>query len=289
MKSAICYLSWNRIDYMKKSLNSIIKNTNRDSYDLILWDNGSDDETLNYLRYTCKSNNFYYVFFDKNFGLTIAMNNQMRIMDKMNKYDVFCHIANDIVVPPNWLNGVFNAISSKKVGAVGINLEFTKFEKVIVDGITLEKIQRKGNLCGAHFCVPKWIYDLLGGFRHVELGYGQQDCNESLRIRCIPKEYLLDANVDVFYLPLDDFRGEDLGGTGKVYDNYQKNIENRLRSSGSDNVGGRNYRSWIDLNYGHYLRKKITAKQMYDVLLDIKFVPIDKTHIKETNLDLSAI
>jgi hypothetical protein len=133
------------------------------------------------------------------------------------------------------------------------------------------------------------VYDLIGGFRHVDAGYGQQDANHSLSIRCIPKEYLPHGEVDVHYLPLEKYRGEDLGGTGKIYDNYQKNIENRLRCTGGDATGGRQYRSWISLNYGCYQRNKITAKQMLDVLLDTKFVPIDRLFIKETNLDIGSI
>jgi hypothetical protein len=287
MKAAICFLSWNRIEYNKKSIESILKNTNRKDYDLIWWDNQSTDNgMIDWIRNVCKENNFYYMFFDKNYGLTIAMNNQMKIMNNMGQYDVFCHIANDIVVPHGWLDAVFQAIDTKRVGAVGINLEFTEFEKVNVDGVELEKIKREGNLCGAHFCVAQWVWKLLNeGFRHVDLGYGQQDANESLRIRCIPKEFLPKQSLDVYYLPLSKYKGEDLGGTGKIYDDYQKTIEHRLRATGSDHIGGRSYRSWIDLNYGYYCRGKITAQQMMNVLRDNYFVLFEISHLKETNIE----
>jgi glycosyltransferase involved in cell wall biosynthesis len=286
MKSMICFITWNRLEYTKRSLESIIQNTNRDDFDLLLWDNGSDKETVDWVRDFCLKHNFLYMFFEKNLGLTTAMNNQMLIADQIQKYDVFCHIANDIIVPKNWLMGVFEAIKTEKVGAVGINLEFTEFEKVFVDGVELEKIKKEGNLCGAHFCIPRWVWEILGkSFRSVALGYGQQDKNESDRIRYIPEKFLPNGKLDVYYLPLEKFRGEDLGGTGKTYDEYQKQIEHKLRSTGSDHTGGRQYRSWIDLNYGYYLLKKITAEQMLEVLKDTKFEKFDKKFLKETNIE----
>jgi len=283
MKAMICYITWNRLEYTKKSLASILKNTDRSKYDLLLWDNGSDIDSVNWITKFCYDNDFKFMFFSKNLGLTTAMNNQMLIASKMNNYDVFSHIANDIVVPENWLEGVFEALQSKKVGAVGLNLEFTNFEKTIVDGIELEKIHSDGNLCGAHFNIPRWIYELIGPFQHVVLGYGQQDANCSLEIRCIPKEFLPEQQVDVYYLPLEKYKGEDLGGTGKKYDNYQKQIEHRLRVSGSDVSGGRMYRSWVKLNYDYYLKKKITAEQMLQVLKKKTFISFDKSLLKEYN------
>jgi len=282
-KACICYISWGRIEYTKKSIASILENTNREDFDLIWWDNGSDKEMTEWIKQICIENNFYYIFFKKNEGLTKAMNNQMKIMSKIFNYDVFCHIANDIICPPNWLNGVFEAIKSKKVGVVGLNLEFTDFEKVMVDGVELEKIRPDGNICGAHYCIPRWIYELLGGFRDVHGGYGQQDANHSLQVKSLPMD------VWLYYLPLDKYRGEDLGGTGKTYDDYQKQIEQRLRWSGSDPTGGRNYRELLKSYRRKYDNKQITSEQLIDLLREKECMGIDMSQLAETNLPMEFL
>lgn len=286
-KSCICYITWNRFAYTKKSLDSILKNTKREDYDCVIWDNGSEDEgMIDWIRNTCLDNGFYYLFFRRNEGLTKAMNNEMSIMDKMGKYDVFCHIANDIVVPPNWLEAVFKCVESKKVGAVGLNLEFDNtFEKVEINGVELQKIRQEGNVGGAHYCIPKWIYEILGGFQDVHAGYGQQDANYSLQIK------LLSKVIDVwdYYLSLDHYKGEDLGKTGVTYDVYQRNIEERLRRTGSDPWGGRNYREHLRWQGRHFENGKYTKEQLIDNIKTKDFLKLDKTQLCETNISTEFI
>lgn len=279
-KAAICYLTWNRFTYTKLSLESILDKTNRSDYELILWDNGSTEPgMLDWLRDCCKENNFKYLFFKNNQGLTRAMNNQMKIMNKSGNYDVFCHIANDIVVCDNWLNGIFEAISIKKVGAVGLNLERQPFEKVIIDGVELEKIRQEGNIGGMHYCIPKWMYDLLGGFKHVQFNYGQQDANHSLQIKLLPMD------VWIYYLPLDKYKGKHLPDEDNEYQEYQNKINHRLKLSGSDKNAGRNYREILKSYRHQYDKKLITAEQLIEKLKDNdKFLLVDKSQLLETNI-----
>jgi Glycosyl transferase family 2 len=280
MRAAILFLCWNRFEYTKKSLMSIIENSNRSDYELNIWDNGSTDEgMLDWLKQICIENKFSYLFFKRNEGLTRAMNNQMRIMDRMDKFDVFCHIANDIIVPENWLNGVFEAIQSKKVGAVGLNLENKITEPILVDGVELEKITPDGCIGGMHYCIPKWMYDLIGGFKHVSLGYGQQDANMSLQIKMLP------LDVWDYYLPLKKYKGEHLGETGKTYDEYERQIRERLRKSGSDRNAGRSYRGQLRKYRSEFDSGKITAEQLIAKIKDNDpFLFADKSQLKETNI-----
>lgn len=284
MKAAICYITWNRFEYTKKSLISILENTKREDYELIIWDNGSDDGSIDWIRNICNKNKFLYLFFKRNEGLTRAMNNQMRIMDRIEKFDVFCHIANDIIVPKFWLDGVFEAIQSKKVGAVGLNLENKIADISLVDDLELEKITTDGCIGGMHYCIPKWIYDLLGGFKHVTLGYGQQDANYSLQIKLLP------FDVWDYYLSLKKYKGENLGDTGKIYNDYQRKIRQRLRKSGSDSNAGREYRSKLRHYRTEYDTDKITAEQLIKKLRDNDiFLLVDKSQLKETNMETKCL
>jgi len=279
-KASLCYITWNRFLYTKKSLLSIIENTKRNNYDLNIWDNGSTDEGMvDWLRNISLNNNFSYMFFRKNQGLTRAMNNQMRIMQKMFNPDVFCHISNDIVVPPDWLNGVFEAIESSKVGAVGLNLENKISESTLVDGVELEKICDDGCIGGMHYCIPKHTYNILGGFREVVQLYGQQDANYSLQIKLLP------LDIWDYYLPLKKYKGEHLGETGKIYDQYESEIRERLRRSGDDRNAGRSYRDQLRSYKEEFDRGKITAEQLIAKIKDDQPpLLVDKSQIQETNI-----
>ena len=87
------------------------------------------------------------------------MNNQMKMMDTLGSYDVFCHIANDVFLPPFWLEGVFKVITAEEVGIVGLNPESKKFKTKIINGEELSEIENDGNVSGAHFCIPKKTYE----------------------------------------------------------------------------------------------------------------------------------
>ena len=43
MRAAILYLTYNRKLYSEKSIQSILDHTDRSKFDLLLWDNGSND------------------------------------------------------------------------------------------------------------------------------------------------------------------------------------------------------------------------------------------------------
>jgi hypothetical protein len=287
MRAALCFLSWNRFQYTQKTIEFLLKNTNRDDYELIWWDNFSTEEEMrDWIRKTCIENKFSYLFFKKNEGLTRAMNNQMRIMDHMGKFDVFCHISNDVIVPEGWLDGVFEAIKSSKVGAVGLNLEEKITETVLIDGVDLEPICNNGCIGGMHYCIPKWLYDFLDCkvFKHVPYGYGQQDMNLSVLIKLLPMD------VWDYYLPLKKYKGEEMGKIGSfftdtIYKDYSQMMSSRLKNSGGDRNAGTNYRVKLFSYRAQYDAGLITAEQLIEKLKDHdEFLLCDKSQLLESNI-----
>jgi len=283
MRAAICYLTWNRFQYTKKSLASIVQYTNRDDYELILWDNGSTEEgMIDWLREFCKEHKFNYLFFNKNEGLTKAMNNQMKIMDYLGKFDVFCHIANDYFMPEGWLDGVFQVIPHKKVGIVGLNPEHKTFKTESINGLNLSIIEPDGNVSGAHFCIPKKTYDKFGCFQTVVSGYGQQDANYCLKVKLFPDEQWC------YYLPLVQYPSV-LGSSLNIYPQYQSKMSTRLRLSGSDPVGGSSYRNLLTCLKNDYKAGKLSKDQLLAKYRDILYVKFDIAEVKESSFNSNEL
>jgi glycosyltransferase involved in cell wall biosynthesis len=292
MKAIICVLTWNRFDYTKKTFEALIQNTNRDEYELLLFDNGSTEPgMLEWMKNICLENKFDYVFCKINVGLTPAMNIQMKLTRHFN-YDVFCHIANDVVVPKNWLTGILKAVQHKKVGLVGLNLELEedRFELESFGDFNLEKLLPECNVGGMAFCIPTRVYDILGGFQNVNHGYGQQDANYSLQVKLLPNDWW------IYYLPKKEYMGEHLGllnfekidYTNKdkvLYTDYHKVMTRRLKNSGNDVSGGRNYRNMLQNLRRQYDQGKITKEQLIESF-KAKPVPVIRDQILETSLNL---
>lgn len=257
-KAVILFLTYGRFQYTKESLTSIIDNTDRNLYDLLVWDNGTrSDEMLNWLEQTCKKNCFHFVFYKINVGLTTAMNNQMRIMNKLRNYDIFCHVANDIVVPKNWLSQILKASNNKYVGLVGLNLENRNFVTRKIEGMELEVLENECNVGGMHFCIPKKTYDLLGGFQHVKYGYGQQDANYSLKVKLLPNDWW------IYYLPKEKYKGVHLQKQKpNFFKKYHFDMSQILKLSANDQTGGKKFREYLTETKKMYDKKQLSFKQL---------------------------
>ena len=98
-KIPILMISWNRLEYTKKAVESIIKNTTR-PYELFIFDNASKVSVKNYLK-TLESNANIKIHYSKtNTGLippTIAF------FEKYQDYRYVAKIDNDTIVSKDWL------------------------------------------------------------------------------------------------------------------------------------------------------------------------------------------
>lgn len=99
----VLYLTWNRLAYTKKTLPMLIENTDWSLVNrLLLYDDGSTDGTLRYLREQLE-----HVPVPTRLIVTKELRSPVRTMlDYLNLEEtttVFAKIDNDITVPPGWL------------------------------------------------------------------------------------------------------------------------------------------------------------------------------------------
>lgn len=111
---SIIIVTYNNLKYTKECVNAIIKNT-FNKFELIIIDNGSDEDTIKYI----DSLDCNYILNNKNMYFAHAVNQGLELAS--NKYTVL--INNDLIVYKNWdlhLLNTYNFLSKiYKVGAVG--------------------------------------------------------------------------------------------------------------------------------------------------------------------------
>ena len=111
-KVSIVILGFNQVEYTKKCIESILKYT-KQKYELILVDNGSNDNTEKYFRSIPGAK---VIVNKENLGVSRGWNQGMRQADG----DYILILNNDIIVGPNWLeNMVRLAESDSAIGLVG--------------------------------------------------------------------------------------------------------------------------------------------------------------------------
>ena len=103
-KVAIITPLYNKFDKATKPfLESIYKYTNQDLFDLILIDNGSTDETVDYLKeFEKEHSNIKVIYNSENLGYSKANNQGIELALKEN-YNYFGLLNNDILFTPDWL------------------------------------------------------------------------------------------------------------------------------------------------------------------------------------------
>ena len=109
----ILIITWNGLDYTKKCVESIQKNTTNVNYRFIFVDNNSTDGTQDYLK---EIPNAEVISNSENLGFVKAMNQGF---DKVSSpFTVW--LNNDTIVTPNWLDILINHLKNNpKAAAIG--------------------------------------------------------------------------------------------------------------------------------------------------------------------------
>lgn len=118
----VMFVSYNRLEYTKKSLQSIFDNTDI-PYRLIWVDNGSTDETVKYMNKIEKQINtdtspckeLVLIKNDKNMGLAYAM----RQFFDVCKSKYIAKVDNDTIVPKGWLGSLLEVAEGLDLDVVG--------------------------------------------------------------------------------------------------------------------------------------------------------------------------
>jgi len=104
IKTTILIVTHNSLPYLKLTIDSIIKNTRKGMYRLLVVDNGSSSDTGEYL----KENNIPYLRNKNNIGYILAQKQGF----KKIKTKYVCSCNDDIIVTKNWLPKLLKLIKA---------------------------------------------------------------------------------------------------------------------------------------------------------------------------------
>lgn len=112
---------FNNVDYTKKAVASLLKCTNPDAFECIIIDNGSTDETPEYLKQLVKSrpNQFRSIRLARNLGFGGGLNQGLEAI-KSFKWEFAVIANNDLVFTPNWLEQMLSVITSAPIPKLGL-------------------------------------------------------------------------------------------------------------------------------------------------------------------------
>jgi GT2 family glycosyltransferase len=118
---SIVIVNYNGVSYLEKLFNSIQNLNTEISYEVVIVDNGSKDDSISFLQKLQLKIPCVIVASLKNLGF--AGGNNLGVKNAAGKYIVF--LNNDTVIVPDWLDKIYYAIFNKNdIGIVGSKLVF---------------------------------------------------------------------------------------------------------------------------------------------------------------------
>ncbi len=105
-KVAVVILNWNGIDYLKKFLPSVVENTDPGLAEIIVADNGSQDQSVEWLRQNWSG--LRIIKLDRNYGFAEGYNLALREIESA----YFLLLNSDVEVTPGWLEPLAGILES---------------------------------------------------------------------------------------------------------------------------------------------------------------------------------
>lgn len=108
LKTAVVILNWNGKKYLQLFLPELIKNTQDKDTEIILADNNSTDDSIEFLNTNYPE--LRIIQLDKNYGFTGGYNKALNQIEA----EYYVLLNSDIEVTPNWLNPLIKLLDSDK-------------------------------------------------------------------------------------------------------------------------------------------------------------------------------
>ena len=119
---SICIVTYNKVDLLEKCIASILNHTKYQNYKVLVWSNGCEDGTREYLNAVAETNDKIIPILSDTNEVFVIPNNKMMKMFPDNDAVL---LNNDVEVTENWLTALHEeAYSSSKVGIVGSKILF---------------------------------------------------------------------------------------------------------------------------------------------------------------------
>ncbi len=174
MLVSINIITFNRLDFLKQCLSSVLKTTSDIGKEIIIWDNGSDDGTIEFINESAEK----YAFIKPHFSKENVGVNAKGLSFELAKGEYIVCMDDDILkLPENWIGKMIEAFNTEsKLGYLALDViqnehttgakysEDQYEEKNYPNGVTLQF----GPVGGWCFMIPRKVYEVVGKLRQVK-------------------------------------------------------------------------------------------------------------------------
>lgn len=174
MRLSIAIITYNRLEFFRKCIESVLQTTSELEKEIILWDNGSTDGTAEYIKEMSDKYKFLIPVLNKK---NIGVNAKGKVFE-ISKGEYIACLDDDILeLPENWAEKMMSAFDSdRKLGYLSLDViqnehttgaklpEDAYKEKILGNGLILQT----GPAGGWCFMISRRVYNTVGKFRQAK-------------------------------------------------------------------------------------------------------------------------
>lgn len=245
-------ITHNRLNMLKKAVNALLPTLKDINYELIIWDNNSDEDTKNYLKGLPKDNRIKIVLHESNIG-TNAKGRALELATG----EFLIGVDDDVIeFPANWISEMITAY--KRIPAMGY-LSTNVVQDEITNGAKQPDhfyndqhydggkiILQVGPAGGWCFMVSRYVYSTVGKFaQYKDRLFFMEDADYAWRAAYKGFKYGILKSVKVYH------------ATGKTHNiEYSSVYETKMRDY-LDNIESKpsfitNLKRWSNFRYQYY-------------------------------------
>jgi len=271
--TSIVILNYNTPEFTINCIESIKENTAAGSYEIIVVDNASMDDSVELLQNIPKEYKVNLIVSKRNLGFSGGCNLGMRAA----KGEEICLLNSDTIVTPNWLELLKDALyGDKKTGIVG-----PVTNRAVRQQISTPKLNNKREIYDfarnyadktkpvyrthfnlVFFCalIKREVYSRIGGLDESFFPGNFEDDDYSIRARMAGFKLVVADNVFIFHYGSESFKKVEDSDFGKNYKNAMDS--GRARLIKKYGLSGYYQADWTDAIYKEQNLKKIESPRI---------------------------
>lgn len=199
----------NEVNNLKMTLDSIKKSKNKSIYEIIVVDDGSQDNSIEFLKLQKDKYNNIVLIESKNLGCAGAKNAGAEIA----KGDYLFFMDAHVKVNDYWLDNLINTIKNNEADLVAPcicdlnNVTAKGYGENWTENLKLKWILKKPEhiteipiACGCAFGIKKDVFEIVNGFDHFFQVWGREDEEISLKLWLYGYKIVVNPSVKIQHL-----------------------------------------------------------------------------------------
>lgn len=201
----------NEVDTLKSTIDSIMKSNNSLSFEIIVVNDGSKDESVEFLKSDCSENTYKDIVLIETKGVGCAEARNAGAKAARGKYLFFCDAH--IKVPQGWLDDLVNTLKNYNAhlvapcivnmqhpSAAGYGMTWNNQLNIIWQCNKPNGITETPIVCGCTFGIKKEVFEKIYGFDKLFIGYGVEDQEICLKAWLYGYKIIVNPEVKVKHL-----------------------------------------------------------------------------------------